>query len=201
MKIFEGNISAIPSKPHTGLVGILAKHQMALNPSYNLQANLKDLHALARSIIEALGGKQGENGWEVEIALATVDIDLNLGASKGRVEELEKGLQVLGEIVQRIGTLALEARLGKLEQAINQSPKLNGGQLQDLYENLAGAMRVHEQKIEKLEQTLAAYGKVEPIEATTGEFDFSQNPVILELGARLANLERQLAPVGRKKGG
>jgi BMFP domain-containing protein YqiC len=80
MKITAGFISDIPSKPSTGLVSLLAKHRIQLDPSFNLRAGRGKLLALARALIEALGGKDGENGWEV---------DINLGASVERVEALE----------------------------------------------------------------------------------------------------------------
>ena len=68
MKITEGILSDIPSKPSTGFVALLAKHRAELDPGFNLRVGITrvKLYALARAIIEALGGKKGSDGWEVE---------------------------------------------------------------------------------------------------------------------------------------
>lgn len=87
MKIKEGEISEIPSKPSTGFVALLAKHRIQLDPSFNLRSGRAKLQALARAIIEALGGKQGDDGFEVDLPI--VDIDVTLGAAQERVATLE----------------------------------------------------------------------------------------------------------------
>lgn len=129
MRLFEGTISDLPAQPSTGFVALLAKHRTAIDPSFNLRAGKLALHALARAIIEALGGKQGNDGWEVD--LSVFDLDVTLGAANQKVE-------------------ALEARVAELEELLTAVPKLNGGELQGLVENLRGAMMQQEQVIASL---------------------------------------------------
>jgi outer membrane murein-binding lipoprotein Lpp len=50
-------------------VGLLAKHRALLDPSFNLRSGRPKLHAIARALIEALGGKQEKDGWEVDLSL------------------------------------------------------------------------------------------------------------------------------------
>lgn len=116
MKIIEGILSDIPSKPSTGFVAVLAKHRSELDPNFNLRSGIAraKLYALARAIIEALGGKKGDGGWELEFS------------SDDRVAALEAKVAVLDEF-QRAEDLALiqalTERVEKLEQAPKRGPK------------------------------------------------------------------------------
>ncbi len=70
MKIVEGILSNTPAKPHTGLVGMLFSHRRALDASYSLTHSSRvECQSMARALIEALGGTQGEDGqWVVDTA-------------------------------------------------------------------------------------------------------------------------------------
>ena len=105
MKIIEGQISDLPSKPSTGLVGLLAKHRAGLDPSFNLRSGRPKLHAIARALIEALGGKQEKDGWAVDLQLAdgfsehlqsvVDDLTAKLHAQEDRIKALEAAIQAL----------------------------------------------------------------------------------------------------------
>ena len=115
MKIKEGEISELPSKPSTGFVSLLAKHRMQLDPSFNLRSGRAQLQAFARAIIEALGGKQGEEGFEVELSL--VDIDVTLGAAQARVAALEACVADLTARIEKLEQAAPRKRAAKSEEA------------------------------------------------------------------------------------
>ena len=157
MKLTEGTLSHVAAQPHTGLLGILIKHREQLEPGNKITGNAAvQLVALSRAIIEALGGKQVDGRWEVEIGgdaqdiKALADLVGNLHQSVSGLHELYENLE--DKYDEKVK--ALEARIAELEAILNTSPKLNGGDLQGLYENLAGAIRLHEHKIDTLSKCI-----------------------------------------------
>lgn len=135
MKITEGFISDIPSKPSTGLVSLLAKHRIQLDPSFNLRAGRGKLLALARALIEALGGKQGEQGWEVDISVgASVErerveaLEAKVLALENQLESAKKDYESVLLIVQGVtaqynDASALISELSRRIEKLETSPK------------------------------------------------------------------------------
>lgn len=118
MKITEGVLSDIPSKPSTGFVALLAKHRAELDPGFNLRVGIArvKLYALARAIIEALGGKKGDGGWEVEFSS-----DERVAALEAKVASNESAIKLLE--FQRAEDIALiQSLIGRIEK-LEQAPK------------------------------------------------------------------------------
>ena len=128
MKIIEGILSDIPSKPSTGFVAVLAKHRSELDPNFNLRSGIAraKLYALARAIIEALGGKKGDGGWELEFSAddRVAALEANVAALEAKASN-ESAVKLLE--FQRAEDLALiqalTERVEKLEQAPKRGPK------------------------------------------------------------------------------
>lgn len=128
MKIIEGILSDIPSKPSTGFVAVLAKHRSELDPNFNLRSGIAraKLYALARAIIEALGGKKGADGWEVEFGSddRVTALETKVAALEAKASN-ESAIKVLE--FQRAEDLSLIqsliGRVEKLEQAPKRGPK------------------------------------------------------------------------------
>lgn len=129
MKIIEGILSDIPSKPSTGFVAVLAKHRSELDPNFNLRSGIAraKLYALARAIIEALGGKKGDGGWELEFSSddRVAALEAKVAVLEAQVTASESAIKLLE--FQRAEDLALiqalTERVEKLEQAPKRGPK------------------------------------------------------------------------------
>lgn len=68
MKLIAGELSNTPSRPHTGLVGIMIRHREQLEHGSKITGSAAvQLLATARAIVEALGGKQVDGQWEVDL--------------------------------------------------------------------------------------------------------------------------------------
>jgi conjugal transfer/entry exclusion protein len=115
MKIEEGTLSALPSKPSTGYVGLLAKHRQDIDPSFNPRAEQKKLHGYARALIEALGGKQTADGWSVDLG-SMVDISARIDAVAADVTSLRDAIAGITEAVA-----AMQAGTERLEQQVQQA--------------------------------------------------------------------------------
>lgn len=124
MKLTEGTLSHVAAQPHTGLLGILIKHREQLEPGNKITGNAAvQLVALSRAIIEALGGKQVDGRWEVEIGgdaqdiKALADLVGNLHQSVSGLHELYENLE--DKYDEKVK--ALEARIDKLEHLLAEA--------------------------------------------------------------------------------
>jgi hypothetical protein len=99
MKIEEGSLSTLPSKPSTGYVGLLAKHRQDIDPSFNARSEQKKLHGYARALIEALGGKQTADGWSVDLG-SMMDISARIDAVAADVTSLRDAIAGITEAVE-----------------------------------------------------------------------------------------------------
>lgn len=115
MKIIEGQFSPTPSRPHTGLLGILIKHREQLEPGNKITGNAaSQLLALSRAIIEGFGGERVGDGanaqWEVEIGGTADRID--------PAKVAEAILQVQTYVDKMSGYLdRVQSRISSLEEA------------------------------------------------------------------------------------
>ena len=101
-KIVEGQFSPTPSRPHTGFLGILIKHREQLEPGNKITGNAAGhLLALSRAIIEALGGKQVDGQWEVEIGGSST---VNL-VSEDLTDMIKEMSRVLDRVEHRLNTI------------------------------------------------------------------------------------------------
>lgn len=114
MKIVEGKFSPTPAQPHTGLLGILIRHREAIEPNNKIMGNAAgQMLALARAIIEGLGGKLVDGQWEVEIG-GTSTIHL---VSDQLAEMTEQVAAYLEKIEAQ--SRAFEERLERLETPVH----------------------------------------------------------------------------------
>lgn len=173
MKLTEGTLSHVAAHPHTGLLGILIKHREQLEPGNRITGNAAvQLVALSRSIIEALGGKQVDGRWEVEIGGDTQD------------------LKALADLVGNLHHFCskLDESQGNLEDKFD-----------DKVLTLQRALETADSRIAKLEHMLAE-ANAAPIHTATATIDIRDTPAIVELRTRIDNLEQSAAaPTPRKR--
>lgn len=110
-----GEFSNVPSKPHSGILGILIKHREQLEPSNRIQGNLATQQlALARALAEILDGlKPSESTVNVTFDMAEVAKMIKPLAEKmaevvGNVERLGAELNQTKEDHERFKTSALD---------------------------------------------------------------------------------------------
>lgn len=173
MKLTEGTLSHVAAQPHTGLLGILIKHREQLEPGNKITGNAAvQLVALSRAIIEALGGKQVDGRWEVEIG--------------GDAQDIKALADLVGNLHQSVS--GLHELHGKLEDKVDEKNKA-----------LRHAIEVLNARLEKLEHLLAE-ANAAPIHTATATIDIRDTPAIVELRTRIDNLEQAAAaPAPRKR--
>lgn len=100
-----GEFSNVPSKPHTGILGILIKHREQLEPGNKIQGNLATQQlALARALAEILDG--------IKPSESTVNLTLDMA----EVAEMVKPLtEKVAEVIGKIETLGAELNQAKEE--------------------------------------------------------------------------------------
>ena len=176
MKLTEGTFSHVAAQPHTGLLGILIKHAEQLEPGNRITGNAAvQKMALSRAIIEALGGKQVDGRWEVEIG--------------GEAQDMKALADLVGNLHQFCSKL--DESQGNLEDKFDEKVLM-----------LQRALEAADGRIAKLEQMLAESNQA-PITNTAISIDLAQIATIQEINARMERLEQMYAsanaPTPRKR--
>lgn len=198
MKLTEGEFSHVPAQPHTGLLGILIKHREQLEPGNKITGNAAvQTMALSRAIIEALGGKQIDGRWEVEIGGGSQDVEAPARAIISQLDEAQASLE--DKYDEKVK--ALESRVAELEQDFKPGCRIDKiSALVNANLTICGERGPLADRVDRLEQVFAGANQATPfIPATVGTIDIRDTPAIVELRTMIENLERAVAAQSPRK--